>query len=336
LLPKLHDVRAWLARRNGTESRIEFKPGLPAKLFEVINHFAGATEALDTVRELSGEVTRYLNIPEPEALPENPSPRYRIDCKVEEIEIPAEWAALSRADGPIARNWPVCRRISNVAAPTRKTIEAMFHQGEGAPPRALLFGYGSASLPEVPEELRTIKTLIEKKYQQNEWPTELVRLVGREEARGEYLKTLLEDSDFEILHLAGHAAWNNGNPVLAVAPEEGSPFIRGEELGSCLQKSMVRFVYLSCCGGAAGPGQLLSSWRKTLCHEVLKAGVPEVAAYVWPVNDGRSVPFTKDFYESFMSDFDAPAAMFEARRACEENNPLWAASVLITQVERKR
>jgi hypothetical protein len=49
------------------------------------------------------------------------------------------------------------------------------------------------------------------------------------------------------------------------------------------------------------------------------------------VSDNASVRFTRAFHERFVRDFDAAAALYEARRRSDREDPLWATAILVQQ-----
>jgi hypothetical protein len=255
--------------------------------------------------------------------------------EINDLMIPAEWAVLPELSEPLARFRPMFRQIPNsTGGAEREAIEDLFERAVAGPPRALLFGYGPPDLPNVSRELNEIKGVFDRHYKEREWPQELTDVVPPDQATWQGLYGRIANSDYDILHVSGHAGWKGSTPAILVAPADGKgEWISGSELGQWLRDALVRFVYLSCCGGAAAPlaQEQLPVWQQSLCREVLEAGVPEVAAYFWPVSDERSVSFTRRFYEEFLREFDAPQAMFLARRSCEIGNPLWAGSVIIRQ-----
>jgi CHAT domain-containing protein len=164
-----------------------------------------------------------------------------------------------------------------------------------------------------------------------------VQTVASGDATSEYLKLLLAGGDHEVLHLACHAGLQADRPVLLLHdPASGNPvLLPADEFGQWLKNSMLRFVYLSCCEGAAHAltASSVAGWRQSLCKEVLEAGVPEVVCYVWRVSDTGSVQFTSAFHKRFVRDFDAAAALYEARRASARDDPLWATAVLVQQTQ---
>jgi CHAT domain-containing protein len=201
----------------------------------------------------------------------------------------------------------------------------------------LLLGSPSPDLPDVPRELRAVEQCFVARYNQSGWPQELVKTVAPDDATPEHVELLLVGGDHDVLHIACHAGLEGDTPVLLLRdPASGNPLaLPASAFGQWLKKSTLRFVYLSCCEGAAHPltAKDVAGWSQSLCKEVLEAGVPEVVSYVWPVSDAGSVWFTREFYERFVHDFDAAAAVHQARRASPRDDPLWATAVLVQQTQ---
>ena len=334
LFPNLHDIDAWNRRRRRKQAEMRIAPDLPRASFQVLTALAGeSAQALTAVARTGSDIAKQMRFEEPAAVLV-PECRVAVVSEINDLMIPVEWAMLPELPEHLARIRPVFREVPNSTGGTqRESIEDLFERAAGAPPRTLLFGYGPPDLPNVTKELNEIKGVFDRQYQDREWPLGLTELVPADQATGQGLYARLANSDYDILHVSGHAGWNGNSPAIRVAAADGhGEWVSGSELGQWLRDSSVKFVYLSCCGGAAAPlTREPAEWRHSLCREVLQAGVPEVAAYFWPVSDERSVPFVRRFYEQFLKEFDAPQAMFLARQSCETGNPLWAGSVIIRQ-----
>jgi hypothetical protein len=335
LFPNLHDIEAWNRRRRRKQVEMRLDPNLPRAAFAALTALAGESEkALEAVASTGNDIAKEMRVEERATLAD-PGCRVAVTSEIKDLMIPAEWAVLPELPGALARVRPVFRQLSrSVGVPQRDCIEDLFERAAAGPPRALLFGYGPPELPNVTRELNEIKGVFDCHYREREWPQELTDLVPPDHATWQGLYGRLAKSDYDILHISGHAGWNKETPAIRVSAADGNgEWISGSELGQWLLDTSVKFAYLSCCGGAAAPltQEQLRVWQQSLCREVLEAGVPEVAAYFWPVSDERSVPFTRCFYEEFLKEFDAPEAMFRARRSCESDNPLWAGSVIIRQ-----
>ena len=336
LLPDLHDVNTWLERRlRGQPVVVTLERGVATGLFPWVANIAGKQEdRLQAARNLGAEVAKCIDEPGRAALCEKSVARVCVVGAAESLMVPVEWATFENQPEPLGRSRPVSRRIEGLQ-PVRASLEHAFHSNLGGPPRVLLFGTPSPDLPDVFPELRAVERCFGSRYDQSGWPGELVRTVAPGEATQKHLELSLVGGDYDVLHLAGHAGLQGDRPVLLLRDSESGnlmPMAAGE-FGQWVKKSTLRFVYLSCCEGAAHAldASGLAGWRQSLCKEVLEAGVPEVMSYFWRVSDSWSVSFTCAFYERFVSDFDAAAALFEARRTTSRDNPLWATAVLVQQ-----
>jgi hypothetical protein len=336
LFPKLHDIHAWIARqRRGAEVILRLDPAAPRQLLESLLQAAGhMSDPVALARSLGQEIAKYIAVNDKAALAK-PGARVCVACNVEHLAVPLEWAVPDGLAEPLSRARPVFRRVEDLyPAARRAALEQQFHSGLTGPPRVLLFGHATASLPHVTTELNTLETLLTKRYGELGWPAELVYRVPSNDATGGQLAALLAGSDYEVVHLVGHAGFDGGKPVIQVAAEDGSPGrVTGEELSSWLRTSAVRFVYLSCCEGAAtDPNQpRAAGWQQSLCKDLLEAGVPEVLGYIWQVGDTSSVAFTKVFYDAYFPAFDAPGALYAARHESTRSDALWASSILVKQ-----
>lgn len=332
LFPNLHDVRAWNERRTRRDVEVTIRSGAPRQALEVITALTGdRANALDVVKRMGAEIAGYLDVSDGAALAADETCAVSIVSSIDDLMIPVEWAVLPKMSSPLARAYRVSRRVSHTG-PRRESIEDLFEDDAAAPPRVLLFGYGPPELPHVRAEIVAIRDQFTRRYAENEWPTEIIESLTGEGATSDALRLAVSGSDFDIVHIAGHAGWVDNGPALELATTGGSPaLLASRDLAQWLQSSSVRFVYLSCCDGASVPLQSaqFAGWRQTLCRDVIEAGVSEVAGYFWPVSDQRSARFASQFYESFLQNFDAPGAMLSARRSTMADDPVWAGAVIV-------
>jgi len=336
LFPGLYDVAAWNARRKRVEVEIALDEQAPCALLKLAARLSGeSADPLSPVPEIGSEMTKYLVIaPGDMGKLSAPTARACITGSIEQLMVPIEWAVLEGMSEPLARARPVHRRVQGLGTPPRSVFETHFHEGRTGPPRVLLFGHAAAGLLHVDTELDELQALLLARYRKLGWPQELIHRVPASQANRETLQARLDGSDYDIVHLAGHAGFAGGAPAIQVAGAGGegdvAQNVSGEALGRWLRGSSVRFVGLSCCEGAAtaaGP-ERAAGWRQSLCKELLEAGVAEVLAHVWPIGDTSAVAFAQRFYGAFVPRFDAPGALHEARREAVRSDPLWASSVL--------
>jgi hypothetical protein len=337
LLPKLHDLRHWIARLHRKEVVVRLRSAAPVDLLKLAARALGQVgDPLPLIRAADAEVASQLEVVDAAGALADPATRVRIDCTVDELGVPVEWATLPGLQAPLALARAVHRRVLKLAPlAQRAPLETHFGDNAGAPPRVLLFGAPSLRLPQVGAELSSLERSLRKRYADWGWPDDvLVRSVSGAAATGDALQRNVERSDFDVLHLAGHAGFDGDQPAFEVAGPDGTAtFVHADELAGWVRHSSVRFVYLSCCEGAATPmtPERSAGWQKSLCKSLLEAGVAEVLAFFWPIEDTDAAVFTSHFYKTWLPRFDAPAALLSARLAVGAESPLWASSLLVRQ-----
>lgn len=112
--------------------------------------------------------------------------------------------------------------------------------------------------------------------------------------------------------------------------------MKASELGTLLSRADVRFVYLSCCQGAAtgSPANLLDDDFLGIAEAVIQEGVPAVLGYRWPVSDGGALTLAKAFYRSLAEKHELDVALLDARHAVattDRNDITWLSPILIMQ-----
>ena len=278
----------------------------------MVTHLSGESAEWRTVVQKAGEA---LGKKYQQAVAERSTREVRIRAVMasSRMMVPIEWARAFDGD-PLCRERPIHRRISDVAAPRRPSVEDAIQEVLTGPPRILLFGHGPAELPNVGSELVGLQSLFADAYRARGWPADLAQAIRPDDATREGLRHRLVDSDYEILHIAGHAGYLEREPVIQVRGSDGQPACRcsGRSASVAQQKhGTPRLPKLLHRGGtelrrsaAGGMG------FEHLSRAVVQAGVPEVAAYLWPVRDKRASAFARAFYGFYLRDFDASGAMF--------------------------
>jgi CHAT domain-containing protein len=123
--------------------------------------------------------------------------------------------------------------------------------------------------------------------------------------------------DYEAVHFAGHALWNERKPELAAlrlapatAQSDGSLY--AYEVAK-VRFPKTRLVVLAGCDTAHGrlAGVGLLGFTRTF----LTAGVPEVIGTLWPAGDQESASIFTDFYRSLSRGLSPAEALRSAQRA---------------------
>ena len=142
----------------------------------------------------------------------------------------------------------------------------------------------------------------------------------------------------EVLHFSGHAVPNAEQPfasklVLVDAPAHHVELYAYELYDRALPR--MRLAVLSACGTGQSAAPTLGT-AATLAGPFLAAGVPQVIASQWPVDDAPTRLFFEDFHRRLVGGADAATALratklgFMSGKAPELASPrVWASFVLL-------
>jgi CHAT domain-containing protein len=133
---------------------------------------------------------------------------------------------------------------------------------------------------------------------------------------------------YSVIHFAGHAVANSTRPafsMLVLSPDKGSGdsgYLYSHEITS-INLGRARLVVLSACSTAAGRSSS-SEGMLGLARSFLSAGVPTVAASLWPVEDELATLLMTAFHRRLRT-ADGPSqalrvAQLEILRSREEAN----------------
>lgn len=123
-------------------------------------------------------------------------------------------------------------------------------------------------------------------------------LVGSEATPSAFFESVAEG--FSWIHVASHAVSRADQPLesaLLLAPEPDHP---GDLLARDLYDVSFRgvdLVFLAACGTGTGYGSALEG-TLDLSHPLLANGVPNVVTTLWPIQDRRSLDFSRAFYDA--------------------------------------
>jgi CHAT domain-containing protein len=100
-----------------------------------------------------------------------------------------------------------------------------------------------------------------------------------------------------------------------------------------VEKSDIRFFYLSCCQGTAtaAQNQLLDDDFLGITDALIQAGVPSALGFRWPVSDQGAVELAVGFYDTLARDGRLDVALLEARKKIDRDDLTWLSPVLIAQ-----
>lgn len=170
-----------------------------------------------------------------------------------------------------------------------------------------------------------------------------INLIPTERATKERVKDILQKSKYDIIHYAGHGQYNFSSPeesclyFWSQEQKQGEVVpMKATELNMLLKQSETRLVYLSCCEGTAiaDSAALLDDDFLGLSDAVIKAGIPSVIGFRWPVSDNGAYRLALAFYHSLLEQGSPELALLDARcelAALDRNDPAWLSPILIHQ-----
>jgi CHAT domain-containing protein len=155
----------------------------------------------------------------------------------------------------------------------------------------------------------------------------------------------LQGGDYDIIHYSGHG-------LFCETPENSSLFfwekyndengrdcisaISATELNTLVERTKIKFIYLSCCQGAmVGPiEKLLNNDFLGISHSLLVSGVPAVMAMRWPLSDEMAILLADSFYKELFKGNGLEVALYCARKRVQSKAPndyTWLSPILIVQ-----
>ncbi|MCW5943896.1 MAG: CHAT domain-containing protein [Fimbriimonadaceae bacterium] len=123
--------------------------------------------------------------------------------------------------------------------------------------------------------------------------------------------------EWDVLHVAGHAGLNPGNPMFSAIFLDDGPLLAADLATLGLR---ARFAFLDACE----TGRLSLQNRSEpdgLVRALLATGTTAVIANAWSVDDEAARVFARGFYDASLADEGLHVAMAAARRAVRERYP---------------
>lgn len=159
---------------------------------------------------------------------------------------------------------------------------------------------------------------------------ELIRGTTQAEPMKERVRKALEGGQsWHAVHYAGHSWFNPSTQSGQVFfPGSGGTIekVEMERLSAWLRNANTRFAFLSSCH-SSGAGFVFAMASQL---------IPAIVGFRWEIEDNMAFKYTKKFYQKLLT-AENPSleyAFLNARKAIHarhENNPIWAAPVLVIQ-----
>ncbi len=159
---------------------------------------------------------------------------------------------------------------------------------------------------------------------------ELIRGTTQRESMQERVRKTLEGGQsWHVVHYAGHSYFDQrtqSGHVFFPGPGGTIKKVRLDLLSNWLRKANTRFTFLSSC----------HSSEVGFVFAMASQYIPAIVGFRWDIEDDMAFKYTQEFYKELLT-AENPSleyASLNARKAIyarHENNPIWAAPVLVIQ-----
>ncbi|HET7475829.1 MAG TPA: CHAT domain-containing protein [Dermatophilaceae bacterium] len=229
--------------------------------------------------------------------------------QVDETLVNLPWELLWRPSGPMSLQIPVGRVVTSSSAPLARRDPV----SEDPTLRILAVANPTQNLPATEAEIEAIRGLAGSYGS----VTVTVTVLERDGATVEAFRSAVEGQDFDLLHFAGHASFDSGDPrASALLLADGR--LRADQVARLPWSAPPYVVFNSACESArAVAGDRLFTRRgrvNGLAAAFLSAGVEAYLGHYWPVGDSSARRFAEMFYTTLFSERSIGAAVFAARR----------------------
>jgi hypothetical protein len=229
---------------------------------------------------------------------------------VDETMLNLPWEVIAGPDGQVSQRTPFGRLVTTrtVLGTGRNPLQ------EDTVVKILALANPTLDLAATEAEITTLRDLEGDRggYRIS------VKVLSQKEATRQKFAELIAQDDFDILHFAGHAFLNPGDP--------GSSALRFSDGDLCADdvlklkwKATPYFVFNSACESGRGVigARLVSEGTHTngLAAAFLAIGVYGYAGYFWPVTDAGAGMFTSTFYRSLFQRENFGLAFLDARNS---------------------
>lgn len=287
-----------------------------------------ATEPSESLPELIADAGRLMyRLFVPEVMRADVSEK---DCSLSittnDLELP--WELMHDDEDFLCLKRPVARMPMGHALPRRPRETA-----RREPYRLLLiYSDPTKNLPEAGAEVRKIKEALEERRSS----VVEIQLVESDAASGRELNRLIGFDSFDIIHYAGHAAFDESKPDLSgLLMNDSVPFF-AQKIRRLLTGRPL--VFLNACetGRTANEapqtvGRYLGAPAEGLTSAFVYGGAMACIGAQWPVFDDSAAEFALTFYESMLAGNFVGEALRRARQETKERFPdeiSWASFVL--------
>lgn len=254
-----------------------------------------------------------------------------LTIRTNDVELPWELMRVQTPDGPefLCLERPVARMPTGRAFPRRETKK----DRTGKPLRFLLIYSDpdpNARLTAAGREVQQIKDALKDQV-------EAIDTLLPEQITGKALNRILLDGDYDVIHYAGHAAFDEDKPDLSGLLLWKKEVFFAQKVRRLLEGRPLVFVNACESGRTANedaPQQLQQALQRPaegIISSFIYGGAASCIGSVWPVYDQSAAEFAITFYRRVLEGFMVGEALRQARIESKHKYPAqitWASFVL--------
>jgi CHAT domain-containing protein len=257
------------------------------------------------------------------------------------LRLPLEF--LSDGSEFLALKHPIRRLFSGVytSRPSFSSDELRKFQGGKNKLKILLVASNTGGIPGVDREISSLDRVLRELLASQGIASEITTIFS-DQSCIERIRDELAQGKYNIFHYAGHGSFNQKpeNSSLFFWEDEscsGKPVpMTANELGILSRDTTLQFIYLSCCTSAqtADATVHLDDNFMGITDALIKAGIPSVLGFRWPVSDIGALSLAKEFYKSFCLRGELDTALLDARQKVakiDRTDSAWLSPVLVVQ-----
>lgn len=194
-------------------------------------------------------------------------------------------------------------------------------------------------LPQLENEAKAVKDILQAEQARPDGCVEHVEVFRASEHRAdpegplEPLTKVLERGPWHLVHFVGHAVQLAGKGALVLDGGQGA-LLPADVLADLLANAHAQFLYLSSCKSADA----------YFVMRLVERRVPAVLGFRWPVRDESALACARQYYSALLSGpsrkyleyalLVAKQKLHQAARAKLTSDSIWAAPVLVMQVDK--
>jgi CHAT domain-containing protein len=229
---------------------------------------------------------------------------------VDETVLNLPWELLWRDGRAIVDDVPFGRLVTTriLPRPRRDPLR------EDATVEILVVADPTSELPSTAAELEVLQSL----DGDHDGVAVKVRVLTGGEATCAGLADALAGDDFDIVHVAAHAGFDDDTPTHSALRLADGTLEAGQVLDLAWAAPPYIVFNSACESGRAAAGRRLvgkQAGSNGLAAAFLAAGSEAYLGYFWPVDDGSARVFTEVFYSSLFTTKNVGTAVHEARAA---------------------